>query len=183
LAKCDTKSSLPASQEADHVENRCGHPGVAADAGAARIPVTIECSAAECHVAGFDGAGWKWREIGVTTLATSSSDNAPIPFSISFLDDPIVYLGDDPTVPLAVGLLVIGDYQEEFCASLYEWTKDDYQAQWRNAILALLHGEDKVALMVYYVSQVYSDNIEWWPMYKLGETVVFQNHMPWYDQF
>jgi len=36
--------------------------------------------------------------------------------------------------------------------------------------------------MVYYVNPAESANFEWWPMYRVGEMVALQNHMPWYDQ-
>ncbi len=36
--------------------------------------------------------------------------------------------------------------------------------------------------MVHYVSPEFASNFEWWPMYREGNIVYFQNHLPWYDQ-
>jgi hypothetical protein len=77
---------------------------------------------------------------------------------------------------------VLGDHREEFASTLFEWTKSDYEEQWRYAITSLLQGKEKVALIVYFVSSVNSDNFEWWPMYRLGDNVALQDHMLWYDQ-
>lgn len=116
-------------------------------------------------------------------LAVPGEQSTQLPFSISFLDQPLEYLADDPTIPSAIGLLVLGDHREEFASTLFEWNKNDYEEQWRLAITSLLQGREKVALMVYYVSPAGSDNFEWWLMYRVGDTVALQDHMPWYDQF
>src|ERR1035438_1957389 len=56
-------------------------------------------------------------------------------FSISFLDEPVIYDESDRT---AAGRLVIGDWEEVFVSSLFHWSKEDYEAQWLNAIKLLL---------------------------------------------
>lgn len=103
-------------------------------------------------------------------------------FSISFLDEPLRYPYDDATVPAAVGRLAIGDSQEYFEASLYEWAKEDYKAQWRNAIKLLLTGTHKTALIVTYGSPEVTTHLEWWPMYRVGGRVFLQDHLLFYDQ-
>jgi len=82
---------------------------------------------------------------------------------------------------MAMGEIVLGNFRENFAASLYQWSKADYEAQWNNAIRTLLAGS-KSALLVHYVSPEFADNFEWWPMYKVGDVVFFQNQLPWYDQ-
>lgn len=103
-------------------------------------------------------------------------------FSIAFLDRPLEYLDDDPSVPSAIGLLTIGDFREEFAASLYEWNKEDYESQWRDAIRTLLRGRNRAALIVSYTNPKVSSHLVWWPMYVVGETVFFQNHLLLFDQ-
>ena len=103
-------------------------------------------------------------------------------FSIVFLDEPWEYLDDDPSIPSAIGRLIIGDSQEEFAASLFLWSKENYQSQWRDAIGSLLQGRDRAALIVEYVGPEASGKLEWWPMYAVGETVFLQNHLLFYDQ-
>jgi hypothetical protein len=116
-------------------------------------------------------------------IAKLEVHNLEVSFSISFPDQPLEYLGDDPAIPSAIGLLVLGDFQESFASTLYEWKQSDYENQWREAISSLLDGTEKVALMVCYVNAGESDNFEWWPMYRVGDMVALQNHMPWHDQF
>jgi hypothetical protein len=102
-----------------------------------------------------------------------------MPFSISFLDEPIFY---DEQMPFACGELVLGDYKETFYANLFQWSKEDYEAQWHNAIQTLLDGSHS-ALMVHFVDQEFAANFEWWKMYREDQVVYFQNQLPWYSQF
>jgi hypothetical protein len=64
-----------------------------------------------------------------------------VSFSIVFSDEPLEFLADDPSIPSAIGLLTIGDFREDFAASLYQWNKEDYELQWRDAIRRLLEAE------------------------------------------
>jgi hypothetical protein len=107
---------------------------------------------------------------------------AIVSFSIVFSDGPLEYLDDDPSIPSAIGLLTIGDFREDFAASLYLWSKEDYESQWRDAIGSLLEGRDRAALIVEYVGPEAAGKLEWWPMYVVRETVFFQNHLLFYDQ-
>jgi hypothetical protein len=105
-----------------------------------------------------------------------------VSFSIAFLDEPLSYPFDDATTPAAYGELAIGNHREGFCASLYEWSKEDYESQWRHAIRSLLEGKDRAALIVEYISPLASWKLESWPMYAVGETVYLQNHLLSYEQ-
>src|ERR1700727_596362 len=96
---------------------------------------------------------------------------AIVPFSVAFLDEPLSYPFDDANTPAAYGELAIGNHREGFCSSLYEWSKEDYESQWRHAIRSLLEGKDRSALIVEYISPLASRKLEWWPMYAVGETV------------
>ena len=103
-------------------------------------------------------------------------------FSIAFQDEPLCYPYDDPATPAACGLLVLGDWKEEFLASLHQWSKEDYEKQWRHAINVLIHGTRKSALITEYISPEAASHLVWWPMHLVGETVFFQNHLLFYDQ-
>jgi len=105
-----------------------------------------------------------------------------MPFSISFCDTPQVYEYDDPMTAGAEGLLALGEWQESFLSSLYEWTKQDYERQWQAAINSLTKGAAKAALITEYVGTQSSSKLEWWPLYRIGETVYVQNHLLFYDQ-
>lgn len=103
-------------------------------------------------------------------------------FSIAFLHEPLSYPYDDPATPAAYGSLTLGGHREVFCASLYEWRKEDYESQWRHAIRNLLEGKERAALIVEYISPANSFKLEWWPMYVIRKTVFFQNHLLFYEQ-
>jgi CdiI N-terminal domain len=101
---------------------------------------------------------------------------------MAFLDEPLVYPCDDANTPGASGLLTMGNSKERFCSSLYHWSKRDYESQWRNAINVLLNESFKAALIVEYTGTDASSHLEWWPMYKVGDTVYLQNQLLFYNQ-
>jgi hypothetical protein len=104
-----------------------------------------------------------------------------MPFSITFKDERLLYPYDNATTPAAVGLLVLGDHEEEFLSSLYQWNRGEYEAQWQRAIKLLLNGESKAALITEYLSPEYATHLQWRPMYRIGDTVFFQHHLLLYD--
>jgi hypothetical protein len=99
-------------------------------------------------------------------------------FSISFLDEPVVYEEDDPT---AAGRLLIGDWEEVFVSSLFLWRKEDYEAQWLNAIRSLLNGKDKAALIVEYLGPE-AGRLWWWPIYRVEDTIYFREQILFFDR-
>lgn len=106
-------------------------------------------------------------------------------FSISFLDEPIVREYNHETHEWesgAMGLLVLGDWKESFLSTLFEWNKQDYEAQWLHAIRKLLNGKTKVPLIVEYIDPSRASKLIWWPMYRVEDTVYIQNHILWYEQ-
>jgi hypothetical protein len=107
-----------------------------------------------------------------------------VAFEIGFTDDPNEFLDDDPATPSAIGLFRAGSFEENFASSLYEWNKEDYEAQWLASLKQLLQGSDRAVLITFYVNPRESSNIHWWALYR-GQTnmVHVQNHMPWYRDF
>jgi hypothetical protein len=103
-------------------------------------------------------------------------------FSIGFLDEPTSNSYDDPATPEARGVLILGEVKEYFGSSLYQWSKKDYETQWRRAIRALLDGNDRAALITEYVGPQAATHLEWWPMYFVGNAVFIQNDFLFYDQ-
>jgi CdiI N-terminal domain len=104
-----------------------------------------------------------------------------LPFSIKFIDEPLEYLSDDVSVPSAIGQITIGDFKEEFAACLYTWSKSGYESQWRRALDHLLAGNGKAALMTEYINPEESTHLRWWPMYRVDETVYFQEHILFFE--
>lgn len=103
-------------------------------------------------------------------------------FSISFLEEPLSHPYDDKTTPAARGILMLGAAREYFLASLYHWSKKDYEKQWHHAIKTLLDGRNKAALITTYGSPEVATHLEWWPMYVRDCTVFIQDHLLFYDQ-
>ncbi|MGD0292692.1 MAG: hypothetical protein ABSB30_02450 [Terracidiphilus sp.] len=102
-------------------------------------------------------------------------------FSISFLDEPLIYEEDDPAYVAAAGKLVIGDWEEIFVSSLYLWSKEDYMAQWMHAIRSMLNGSEKAALIVEYLGPD-AGRLWWWPMYRVGGSVYLREQILFFDQ-
>jgi hypothetical protein len=107
-----------------------------------------------------------------------------VAFSLRFTGEPNQFLHDDPSIPSAIGQIEAGDLKEEFISSLYEWTREDYIAQWASSLRRFLAGADRAVLITFYVNSKESSNLEWWPLYR-GESgiVHVQNHLPWYENF
>ncbi len=105
-------------------------------------------------------------------------------FSISFTGAPNQFLDDDANIPSAIGQIVIGEFEEEFVSSLYEWTKEDYVAQWTSSLRRFVAGADRAVLITFYVNSKDSSNLEWRALYRgEGGIVHVQNHLPWYENF
>ncbi len=105
-----------------------------------------------------------------------------MPFSIAFEGQPLSYPYDDPTTPAATGVLILGDHRESFLASLYDWSRQDYEKQWRHAIEAVLDAGDKAALITTFVSPQVGTHLEWWPMYLVGNRVFFQDQLLFHEK-
>jgi hypothetical protein len=76
----------------------------------------------------------------------------------------------------------MGESKERFCSSLFQWSKQQYEAQWQRAIHVLLNESSKAALIVEYISPNAASHLEWWAMYREGETVYLQDHLLFYTQ-
>jgi hypothetical protein len=99
-------------------------------------------------------------------------------FSIAFLDESVIYEEDGPT---ASGRLLIGDWEEIFVSSLFFWRKEDYEAQWLNAIRLLLSGKDKATLIVEHLGPE-AGRLRWWPIYRVENTIYFREQILFFDK-
>ena len=86
-------------------------------------------------------------------------------FDIEFITDEPQHLdeGEDAWVALR-GRTTLGDYQEEFLASLGHWSRADYQRQWIEAAQRLLAGADRTGFFT-------SAFQFWWVMWHEREAV------------
>jgi hypothetical protein len=96
-------------------------------------------------------------------------------FSISFVDYTLPsYKVDEQT---RLGLICIGDLKEHFIAPLSCWSENDYKVHWRQSLERVVADETTSALIVSMHDPVTANLITWWPMYRIGEIIYFQNHL------
>lgn len=92
-------------------------------------------------------------------------------FSIDLLDEPA---SDEST---RLGLLTIGSYVERFVAATTYWDVTRYRRHWQQAITRIVQGSVTSTLITSMYDPAVANFIYWWPMYRLGHTVYFQNHI------
>lgn len=77
----------------------------------------------------------------------------------------------------APGELVLNDSLESFVASVdpgTEWTRRDYERQWREGVTRIADGETKSCLITSLPDPGQTDFLVFWPMYRVSDWVVFQ---------
>lgn len=68
-----------------------------------------------------------------------------------------------------------------FC-SIDTWSLEDYKRQWKEA-LERLKDHDRSCLVVGYTRIKNNPGIEWWPLYRIGNTVYIQNQVVWLEEY
>jgi hypothetical protein len=92
---------------------------------------------------------------------------------IKLSDDELVYEGDR----VLSGVLEIGDFKENFYASVSYWDKSKYSKQWKTACERLLDGNLKSALVTNIYNPSTANFLFWWVLYLSGNNVYIQNHI------
>ena len=85
-------------------------------------------------------------------------------------------------IDVGVGVIKIGSFQEHFMATLTYWEIDDYFNHWKVAIERVTQSTLASCLITSMVDPVTSSHIFWWPMYRENDTVIFQNHILFFDK-
>jgi hypothetical protein len=93
-------------------------------------------------------------------------------FSITLSEDRFESCGD----MAALGSLQIGDFVENFHAPLSYWDRKKYLSQWCEALERLIDGESHSALVTSMYDPRTANFIRWWPLYRIGDSVHFQEH-------
>jgi hypothetical protein len=83
--------------------------------------------------------------------------------------------------PLLIGEICFGDLDESFESSLHSWSREQYEASWREAIATVLRGE-KAALITEFSLPSENNRLWWWPLYPDGDTVYIQQHILFFQQ-
>ena len=75
------------------------------------------------------------------------------------------------------GLITIGSYRERFIAPIHYWDESQYRRHWQTALTGIVAGSSKSALITSMYEPASANFIFWWPMYRLDDTVYFQNQI------
>ncbi|CAG0936910.1 Immunity protein CdiI [Thermoflexales bacterium] len=84
---------------------------------------------------------------------------------------------DDEDESLHLGLITLGEATEGFAASLSFLTKEDYHRQWLEAARRLLERDSSSAFITCMYNPETANFINWWPVWRADEVVVFQEHL------
>ncbi len=84
----------------------------------------------------------------------------------------------DASSKFVKGFIDFGTNRKEwFISPLHLWSVQDYEKHWREALKRMVRGQDRSALIVSLGTIDPDDYVNWWPMWRLGETVRFQEHL------
>jgi hypothetical protein len=84
---------------------------------------------------------------------------------------------DGPPGESAGGRITVGDFVEEFEASLTFWGADDYRASWRAALSVLEAGSATSCLVSSLTDPATSNFVFCWPLYGDGDDVYVQSSL------
>ncbi len=79
--------------------------------------------------------------------------------------------------PCGRGRILLGSFEETFEVVLDYWRPEQYEAHWRLALSAIVAGRECDALITSSMDPAWANFIIWWPMYRAGDDVWFQNHL------
>jgi CdiI N-terminal domain len=91
-------------------------------------------------------------------------------------------LDEADVAPALWGRIQFGSFKEDFTAYLCDWPPEQHRRQWLEAAERLLNGESKSAFVTMFVSPKNGGHFEWWPCYRVGEVVYFQNQFLSYER-
>ncbi|MGI4789138.1 MAG: hypothetical protein ACRYFS_09855 [Janthinobacterium lividum] len=77
----------------------------------------------------------------------------------------------------AIGTITFGSSRETFVSSFHQWSAEDYQAQWLEAIKRIVDGEEHSALITNLPLLTSESLINWWTMWRFGDQVKFQDQL------
>lgn len=75
-----------------------------------------------------------------------------------------------------------GETKETIFCPIDTWSIEDYKRQWKEALLRLKY-HDKSCLIVAYTASDNNPGMEWWPMYRVGDTIYIQNQLVWAEEY
>ncbi|MGB6056880.1 MAG: hypothetical protein WBF71_01345 [Microthrixaceae bacterium] len=78
---------------------------------------------------------------------------------------------------LATGSIVLEGFRETFESPLHVWKREDYEAQWDQAICRLINGKDSTAIITGLYDPAYANFIQWWPAFRFEGEVRFHSQL------
>jgi hypothetical protein len=85
---------------------------------------------------------------------------------------------DGPPGESARGRITVGDFAEEFEASLTYWSADDYHASWQAALSVLAATESATSCLISSLTDPATSNFVFcWPLYRDGDDVYVQSSL------
>jgi ABC-type histidine transport system ATPase subunit len=95
-------------------------------------------------------------------------------FSIGFTEE--LFTDAQPGEKARIGLLRLGGYEERFIAHLNEWREQEYVEHWARALARALAAKP-AALVTDMWTPAHSTHLVWWPLWKVGDDLVFHNQL------
>jgi hypothetical protein len=106
-----------------------------------------------------------------------TTDRVPM-FSIEFRDAWLPPDDDEPSVRARLGTLWLGEHRETFVATIGSWSEEDYIRSWQRAVGEVLATPlSRAALITSVAGEQACPFLRWWPMYRKGQAVLFQEHL------
>lgn len=97
-----------------------------------------------------------------------------------------IELDDDESDPALEGAfqgcIKIGSFEESFVSSRLFWSADQYREHWHDAVKRVVREGKDSCLITSIADPGNSTRLYWWPMYRDGDTVHFQNSICFFDQ-
>ena len=84
--------------------------------------------------------------------------------------------------PLSYGCITIGNFHERFEASVEFWSETDYVCHWQRSIQRIIERVSTSCLITSLTDPKTATFLFWWPIYRLGDVVYFQNHVLFLDE-
>ena len=78
--------------------------------------------------------------------------------------------------------IVVGNHKETAEVPLHYWSRDQYRAQWREAITKIVAGQQKACLITGMHDPRSANFLDWWLMWREGSTVFIQNQILFMDE-
>lgn len=97
-------------------------------------------------------------------------------FQIKFTNNTAIIV-EEGGGPIMVGEIRMGDFVEKFESPLDFWTKEDYQAQWKNALIYITSQGSKSCLITSIYNPKTSNFLRWWVLYRIENDVIFQDQI------